>query len=132
MRMKILMGYDGSNVSKDAMEIAITHAKAFDAEVHVVMSVEKGSEGDVKEIADGESALEYAKSVFEDKGINCETHLLVRGLSPGEDLIDFSNAKGVDEIVMGVKKRSKVGKFLMGSTAQYVILNAKCPVVTVK
>ena len=130
--MKILMGYDGSNVSKDAMEIAITHAKAFDAEVHVVMSVEKGSEGDAKEIAEGESALEYAKSVFEDKGVNCENHLLVRGLSPGEDLIDFANAKGVDEIVIGVKKRSKVGKFLMGSTAQYVILNAKCPVVTVK
>jgi len=38
----------------------------------------------------------------------------------------------VDEIIVGVKRRSKVGKLLMGSTAQYVILQAPCPVVTVK
>ena len=38
----------------------------------------------------------------------------------------------VEEIIIGVRRRSKVGKLLFGSTAQYVILNAPCPVVSVK
>ena len=37
----------------------------------------------------------------------------------------------VDLVFIGVEKRSKVGKLLFGSTAQHVILNSPCPVVTV-
>ena len=79
-----------------------------------------------------ERGLEYAKSLFEEDGIACNTHLLIRGLSAGEDLVEFANENQIDHIVVGVKRRSKVGKLLMGSTAQYVILQAECPVITVK
>ena len=63
---------------------------------------------------------------------HCETHLLIRGLSPGEDLVQFSEDNQISEVIVGVRRRSKVGKLLMGSTAQHVILNDRCPVVTVK
>jgi nucleotide-binding universal stress UspA family protein len=53
-------------------------------------------------------------------------------MTSGEDLVEFAEENKIDEIIVGVKRRSKVGKLLMGSTAQYVILNASCPVVTVK
>ncbi|MGW8186758.1 MAG: universal stress protein, partial [Desulfobacterales bacterium] len=57
---------------------------------------------------------------------------LVRGLSPGEDLVQFAKENRIDEIIIGVRRRSKVGKLVFGSTAQFVILNAPCPVVSVK
>ena len=130
--MKILVGYDGTNSAKEALNLAKEHAKAFDASVDVITSMQKGTEHQREDIEQAERGLEYAKSVFEDSAIVCNTHLLIRGLSPGEDMVEFAAENQVDEIIVGVKRRSKVGKLLMGSTAQYVILQADCPVVSVK
>lgn len=130
--MKILVGYDGSNSAKEALSLAKSHAKAFNASVEVVTSMHKGTESEQKEIEQAERGLEYAKSLFEGADIPCNTHLLIRGLSAGEDLVEFANENQIVEIIVGVKRRSKVGKLLMGSTAQYVVLQADCPVVTVK
>ena len=130
--MKILVGYDGTNSAKEALNLAKSHAKVFGASVEVVTSMQKGTESERKLIEQAERGLEYAKSLFEEDGIACNTHLLIRGVSAGEDLVEFANENQVDHIVVGVKRRSKVGKLLMGSTAQYVILQAECPVITVK
>ena len=130
--MKILVGYDGTNSAKEALSLAKSHAKAFSASIEIVTSMQKGTESEMDEIDQAERGLEYAKSLYEEDGIACNTHLLIRGLSAGEDLVEFANENQIDEIVVGVKRRSKVGKLLMGSTAQYVILQASCPVVTVK
>ena len=130
--MKILVGYDGTNAAKEALNLAKIHAETFGATVDVVMSMEKGTEGQREEIEQAERGLEWAKTLFDDNNLTCNTHLLIRGLNPGEDLVEFAEENQVDEIVVGVKRRSKVGKLLMGSTAQYVILQASCPVVSVK
>ena len=130
--MKILVGYDGTNSAKEALNLAKSHAKVFGASVEVVTSMQKGTESERKMIEQAERGLEYAKSLFEEEDIACNTHLLIRGLSPGEDLVEFANENQIDQIVVGVKRRSKVGKLLMGSTAQYVILQASCPVISVK
>ncbi len=130
--MKILVGYDGTNSAKEALNLAKSHAKAFGASIQVVTSMQKGTESERQEIEQAERGLEYAKSLFEEADIACNTHLLIRGLSAGEDLVEFANENQIGQIIVGVKRRSKVGKLLMGSTAQYVILQADCPVVTVK
>jgi nucleotide-binding universal stress UspA family protein len=130
--MKILVGYDGSNVAKDALETARKYARHFSATVDIVASMVKGTQENQKEIQQAEGGLEYALGLFQKDGIDCRTHLLIRGLSPGEDLVRFASENGADLIVVGVRRRSKVGKLLMGSTAQYVILNASCPVVSVR
>ena len=130
--MKLMVGYDGSRVANDAMKVARAHAKAFQAEVAVVTSLQKEIGDDVDKIREAEKGLAYAKEYFEAASIPCETHLLVRGLSSGEDLVIFAQENSIDEIIVGVRRRSKVGKLLLGSAAQYVILNASCPVLTVK
>ena len=130
--MKILVGYDGTNSAKEALNLAKSHAKMFDATVDVVTSMEKGTEGQREQIDQAERGLEWAKSLFEENGIACNTHLLIRGLAPGEDIVEFAEENKIDEIIIGVRRRSKVSKLLLGSTAQYVILQATCPVVSVK
>ena len=130
--MKIMVGYDRSNVAEEALEIAKQHAKAFDAEVYVLTSLARSPEMELEEIQKAERKLENVRVHFEENGISCTTHAIVSSQSPGEDLVQFATENDVDEIVIGVRRRSKVGKLLFGSNAQYVILEAKCPVVAVK
>ncbi|MCF8092810.1 MAG: universal stress protein [Desulfotignum sp.] len=130
--MKVLVGYKGVNVGKDLLEIAALHAGAFDARVLVVTSMKGGPGIEQSKVQTAEENLTRAKIFFDEKKIPCETHLLVRGMEPGEDIVGFAKENGVDEIIIGVKSRSKVGKLIFGSTAQAVILQAHCPVVTVK
>ena len=77
----------------------------------------------------GRESKDEIEQLFRDLGA---THLLIRGLSAGEDLVQFAEEEMVDEIIIGIRRRSKVEKLVFGSTAQFVILKAHCPVVTVK
>ncbi len=130
--MKLLVGFDGSNSSQDALDLACTYAKALEAEIVVVTSMEEGDDDDVKEINRSEEQLESAREAIARIGIPVTTHLLIRGMKPGEDVVNFAKEKIIDAIFIGIKRRSKVGKLLFGSNAQYIILNAPCPVMTVK
>ncbi|VEN75427.1 Universal stress protein UspA [Candidatus Desulfarcum epimagneticum] len=130
--MKILAAYDGGGPSEKVLETAIAHAKAFDAEVAVATSMETGDEKNSGRIKEAERRLEYARKKLESAGTTCRTHLLIRGLEPGEDLVGFAVENGVDEILIGIRSRSRVSKIVFGSTAQYIIFHAACPVVTVK
>ena len=130
--MKIIVGYDGSNVAKEAVSMAEKHALVFNGEIILVHSMVGGPEVPRRNFEMAENNLEYQKSVLLAKKIPCNSLLSVRGLEAGEDLVQLAEEHKVDEIIIGVRRRSKVGKLLFGSTAQYVILNAPCPVVSVK
>ena len=58
--------------------------------------------------------------------------LLIREVGAGEALVEYAAEKEYEELIIGVKKRSRVEKLLLGSNAQYIILNAPCPVLSVK
>ncbi|NNL78823.1 MAG: universal stress protein [Desulfobacterales bacterium] len=130
--MKILVGYDGSKVADDVIKLAQKHAKAFKADTYIVTSLEQGPELKKEVIDKAESKLEKLKTPFKADNIPCETQTSVSYQSPGEDLVRFAKENDIDEVIIGVRRRSKVGKLVFGSTAQYVILEAPCPVVAVK
>jgi len=130
--MKILVGYEESKVAEAAVRLALKHAQAFGAEIIIVTSLEQGPALKKEDIDKAENKLEKVRKLFSADGIPCETHAAVSYHSPGEDLVDFAKEYDVDEIIIGVKRRSKVGKLVFGSNAQYVILAAPCPVVSVK
>ncbi len=130
--MKIMVAFDGTNVSNEVLKISREYAIAMNARVEVVMSMVGGPEVPREEFVKHEHILDFAQAQFMEAKIPCESHLSVRGLEAGEDLVQFARENEIDLIVIGVRRRSKVGKLLFGSTAQYVILKAQCPVLSVK
>lgn len=130
--MKIMVGFDGSKVSEAALDLAAKHAHSFGAQIVLVQSMVGGPDVPKRDFENNERELQFHQNEFKKKDIECESLLSVRGLEPGEDLTRLAKEHKVDEIIVGVRRRSKVGKLVFGSTAQYVILNAPCPVVTVK
>ena len=130
--MKFLVGYNGSAEAKAALLLARDFAKIFDAKVFVMASMEGGAGEKLEDINQAEQNLREAKEIFDEQDVECETHQMARGLAPGEDLVKFAEENQIDQIYVGIEKKSKTSKILLGSTAQYVILKAPCPVITVK
>ena len=130
--MKILVGYNGSEVAKSALSQAKSYAKTHDAVVYVVSSLEGGVGEKIEEINAAAEDLKFAQDFLEKDGIQCITEQLARGLTPGEDLVQFAKENDIDHLFVGIEKKSKTRKMLLGSTAQYVILKAPCPVTSVK
>jgi nucleotide-binding universal stress UspA family protein len=130
--MKIIVGYDMTDPAEKAFNTAFEYAKGMQAKLILVASLVGGTKENVEEINAFEKGLRIAHQKATQSGIGCEKHLLMRGNAPGEDLVLYARENKADLIVIGVKKRSKVGKLMFGSTAQYVILESDCPVLAVK
>lgn len=128
--MKILVSYSTDVRTSTVMDIALKRAKQCGAQVFLVKTCD--ADASHEEIIEVEQKLNYHKEAFEQQGVNCEVHMLIRGIAPGEDIVRFAKEKDVDEIIYGMRKESKVGKLVFGSNAQYIILEAHCPVLTVK
>ena len=131
--MKFLVCYDETNEAKKALKVAQEHAKIWNAKLEVVNTItrveplkhsavkkmEEKMEGEVREILGGDDPP-------------YEVQLLLTDLTSGEQLVKFAEDRKTDQIFLGIVKKSKVGKLLFGSTAQYIILHAPCPVITVQ
>jgi nucleotide-binding universal stress UspA family protein len=131
--MKFLVCYDETNEAKKALKVAQEHAKIWKAKLEVVNTItrveplkhsavkkmEAKMEGDVKEILGGDDPP-------------YEVQLLLTDLTSGEQLVKFTEDQKIDQLFLGIVKKSKVGNLLFGSTAKYIILHAPCPVITVK
>ena len=131
--MKILVGYDGSNMAKAALELAKKRAMVWGAKIDVVNCMAQNRNLEFEEIRKVEQKLEdEVHYILNSEKIPYETHLVISGLESGEDLVQFTEENKIDEIIIGIRKRSKVEKLVFGSTAQYVIFNAPCPVVSIK
>ncbi len=130
--MKILVAYDGSRVSENVLDLAHKHAEAFKAEICIVNALKQSSKLEKENIEKAERKLKKVIKHFKADGIPCTSTASVSFQSPGEELVEFAIENNIDEIIIGIRKKSNLGKLIFGSTARHVILNAPCPVVTVK
>lgn len=131
--MKIMVCYDGSNIAKKALEMTLKYAKALGAHVIAVTALESDTDKQLDDLAHAEKILEYAKNFLSIDNLSCETRMLpANNLTVAENIVYFAEQEKIDHIIIGTEKKSKVGKFFFGSTAQHVILTAPCPVIAIK
>jgi nucleotide-binding universal stress UspA family protein len=130
--MKLVVAYRASEVGEKVLALARARARQFRAQVYLVTSLVGGGDTPVEIIEQARADLEQAVKLLAASRIAAESHLLIRNLSAGEDLVRFAGEIGADEIIVGIWKTSRVGQLLFGSTAQEVILKAGCPVLTTK
>jgi nucleotide-binding universal stress UspA family protein len=72
------------------------------------------------------------RHVLDDAGVTHELHQSVSGKDVAEEIVDQAEARKARLIVIGLRRRTATGKFLFGSNAQRVLLDADCPVLAVK
>ena len=131
--MKFMVCYDGSKESRKALELARDHAKVWGATLEVTTSIMRELSLKHSYVAKKEQDLENEiQEILKESDVPFEVELLLTTLSPEVQMVRFAEKEAIDMIYIGIEKKSKVGKLVFGSTAQYMILKAPCPVVTVK
>lgn len=126
--MRIIAGFLHSPEGVAALERAIEEARLRDAELVVVHNMKD----DVEALSESEDDLAEMESRLGEEDVAYRIRGLVRGNSPAEDLLLVADEEDADLIVIGVRRRSAVGKLVLGSNAQDILLGADCPVLAVK
>jgi nucleotide-binding universal stress UspA family protein len=128
----IVVGYVPKPEGDAALERAIEEARLRSAKLVVVNSHRGGREYDGEDASKDDEQMASVKKRLEESGVEFDVRQLVRGFEPAEDLISIAEANDAELIVIGLRRRSPVGKLILGSNAQRVLLDAHCPVLAVK
>ena len=130
--MAIVVGYVPRAEGRAALRRAAEEARLRSTRLVVVNSARGGAAYDDEDNIDHERELAEVRAQLDREGIENEVRQLVRGHDPAEDLIAVAGETGADFIVIGLRRRTPVGKLILGSNAQRVLLDAPCPVLAVK
>ncbi len=128
--MDLILGFIDTPEGWAAARYAMAESKLREARVVVVNSMRGGeSQDDYIAIRD---AVDTLTKTLEDEGVSYEVHEFARGMSPSEDLVAAARDYEAELIVIGIRRRSKTGKVLLGSHALEILHDADVPVVCVK
>jgi nucleotide-binding universal stress UspA family protein len=128
--MSILVGYVPTPVGEAAARAAIAEAKLRDEKLFVVNSVREGALVDKSVAADAD--LERITAAASDAGVESSILQSTHTDDLADEVLALAEAHDVSLIVIGLRQRSQVGKFIMGSHAQRILLQADRPVLAVK
>lgn len=127
--MPIIVGYTTKPEGEAALRHALVEARAH-GEPLVVVNIGIGAHP--ANTMAREDDLNDVRRMLTDAGVEHEVRQLVRGKEPAQEIVDLADELGAAMIVIGLRRRSPVGKLLLGSNAQQILLDANCPVVAVK
>lgn len=128
----VVVGFVPKPEGDAALRKGIEEARLRGAKLIVVNSHRGGHEFDSSAAIQAERDMETVRQTLEQSGVPFEVRQLVRGFEPAEDLINIAQSGEAELIVIGLRRRSPVGKLILGSNAQRVLLDAHCPVLAVK
>jgi nucleotide-binding universal stress UspA family protein len=128
--MTILVAYVPRPEGQAALDKGIEIARRRQEHLVVVNTSVGGKEEDAS-MADVRD-VERIEKLLADPGLNAEFKQFVRGKTPVEEIEDLVDSRQVSLVIIGLRKRSAVGKLIMGSVAQDILLSVSCPVLAVK
>lgn len=128
--MTIVVGYVPKPEGEAAVREAAREAARRGERVYLVNSASGDAPVD-RSFASPED-LEWVGKVFENAGVAYEVDQSVGARDGAESVLQAAKAHNASLIVIGMRRRSTTGKFLFGSTAQRILLEATAPVLAVK
>jgi nucleotide-binding universal stress UspA family protein len=128
----IVVGYVPTKEGRAALDRAVEEAELRHTQLVVINSSRGGRDLDADEARESEKELQRVQDQLEGSGLGVDVRHLVRGNEPAEDLIAVANEVSADLIVIGLRRRTPVGKLILGSNAQRILLDAPCAVLAVK
>jgi nucleotide-binding universal stress UspA family protein len=128
----IVVGYVPKPEGHAALRRAAEEAQLRGSRLVVVNSHRGGREFDREDAVETEEELEKIRAELREAAVDHEIRQLVRGMDPADDLVNVAGEVDAEIIVIGLRRRSPVGKLILGSNAQRVLLDAPCPVLAVK
>lgn len=138
--MSILVGYVHTSEGYAALDRAADEARTRDTDLQVVRVLREPTTGDPTQHRDWTQAVEQARDDAQrleqelvGQGLRARVELVVSATrTPTEVLLGASRRPGVELLVIGMRQRSRVGKLVLGSAAQELLLQADVPVLAVK
>ena len=127
--MTILVAYAPRPEGQAAVDKGIEIAKRRNERLMVVNATPGG--GDDASMASAQDA-ERIEKLLADSQVDAEFKQFGRGKSTVEEIEALVESLPASLLIIGIRKRSPVGKLIMGSVAQELLLSVSCPVLAVK
>lgn len=128
--MTILVAYVPRTEGQAALNKGIEIAKRRNEHLVVVNASPGGGKTDPSAVDVPDA--ERVEKLLENSGVKAEFRQFVRGKSAVEEIEALVESMNVSVLIIGLRKRSPVGKLIMGSVAQELLLSVSCPVLAVK
>ncbi len=126
----VVVGYVPTHEGESALSHALAEARSRQGRLLVVNTSRGDAIVDERYVDDGQ--LGALQDRLTASGVPHEVIHAIRGREAAEEILSVAEERRAVLVVIGLRKRSAVGKLLLGSTAQRVLLEAKCPVLAVK
>jgi nucleotide-binding universal stress UspA family protein len=128
--MSVVVGYIPRGEGEAALAHAVAEARSRQTRL-VVVNTSRGDSLVDQRFADEEQLAALEERLAE-SGVPHQVVQTIRGREASEEILVAAREHRAELVVIGLRHRSPVGKLLMGSTAQKVLLEAACPVLAVK
>ena len=128
--MPIVVGYVPTPEGRAALDRAVEEARLRGLRL-VVVNASRGDalvDARYAPAGDWDDVLQRLTA----SGIEHETVRQVEAVDPADQLLQVAHRTNAELIVIGLRPRTPVGKFILGSAAQTILLAAECPVLAVK
>ena len=128
--MSVVVGYVPTAEGDAALRTAIREAGSRKVRLIVIIS-ERGHRFGTDPV-ELQAGADDVRRQLEPTGLRFDVRQTTRGRDVAEDIVDAATAEDAQLIVIGLRRRSPLGKLLLGSNAQRILLDAPCPVLAVK